>query len=348
MALLSRFFGLLLSPPAAEALPAGTDVSATPADTSPPGFAKRQIGLANCLTRQSNYDRALKVLNDTAENCDRDFVREKLYGVLGEWYGTIRGQDLGAPRECLNMVSSQSHPTSSQRSRLAEQVRSDVRSMIDRTFEDGEYEATHELCRTVSEYAGSTFRSEYAYGSAAEQVGARAAAMHPYSRLLDNWSEGQSPATWTKTATTPEENGRLESAQQNAESDEQWPTLYQLEHTETYPAGASAIGTLLGGAALAGEGSRDYSEVFDGLSVLTYYCIPITVFKVHRETLSGPITSAVPAPSTEGTNGNAPPPLHSVRGPVDARSGLAERRERRMDWGHPHRPRPNLTSLNVS
>ena len=423
MVLLSLLFGLLLSPPAAEALTADTDVATVPARSPASAcedFAKRQIGLADRLTRDSNYNRALKVLNSTAKNCDRDFVREKIYEVLGEWYGTIRGRGLGAIQEFLDVVAGQSYLSASQRSRLVGQVRSDVRSMIDRTFESGEYEATYELCRTFSEYASGTFGAQYACGSAAEQVGAQGAAMQSYSWLLDNWNDDQSPATWAEIATnlesmyllngrfraaydlgrrraarepaperilstliaargnflapllrvgtvfyqsqpgdpalsyvdsemqrvkfpdyvrafyvlegdgtvdrgmygseadapsaslleevsgsvsllrapgnsnlawlvspigsrflvlefgiatTPEENVRLESIQENVESDEQWQKLYQLEYTETYPASGSAIGTLLGGAALAGEGFEGYGEIFEGSSVLTYYCI---------------------------------------------------------------------------
>jgi hypothetical protein len=422
MALLSFLSGLLLLAPPAEAAPSGSDGSVPARPTAPAceDFAKRQIGLADRLTRQSNYSRALKVLNSTAKNCDRDFVREKLYEVLGEWYGTIRGRGVGALREFLGVVDNQSYLTSSQRARLVGQVRSDVRSMIDRTFEGGEYEATRELCRTFPDYVSGSFDSEYACGTAAEQVGAEAAAMASYSWLLENWAEEQAPTTWTElattlesmyllngrfraaydlgrrraardpgpetilstlisargnflapllrvgavfygnqpgdralthvdtemqrvdfpdyvrafyvlgpdgtvqrgmygsqadapsaslleevsgavsllrassspnlawlvspvgsrflvlefgVATTPEENVRLESIQENVESDQQWQKLYQLEYTETYPASGSAIGTLLGGATLAGEGFEGYGDVFDGSPVLTYYCI---------------------------------------------------------------------------
>ena len=219
MVLLSLLFGLLLSPPAAEALTADTDVATVPARSPASAcedFAKRQIGLADRLTRDSNYNRALKVLNSTAKNCDRDFVREKIYEVLGEWYGTIRGRGRGAIQEFLDVVAAQSYLSASQRSRLVGQARSDVRSMIDRTFENGEYEATYELCRTFSEFASGTFGAQYACGSAAEQVGAQGAAMQAYSWLLDNWNDDQSPATWAEIATNLESmyllNGRFRAA----------------------------------------------------------------------------------------------------------------------------------------
>ena len=173
MVLLSLLFGLLLSPPAAEALTARTDVATAPERPSTSAcedFAKRQIGLADRLTRDSNHSRALKVLNSTAKNCDRDFVREKIYEVLGERYRAIRGRGLGAIQEFLDVVAAQSCLSASQRSRLVGQARSDVRSMIDRTFENGEYKATYELCRTFSKFASGTSGSEYACGPAPETI----------------------------------------------------------------------------------------------------------------------------------------------------------------------------------
>ena len=419
MAFLLLSIGLLLSAPAAEPASPAPDASAGPAASYCEDFAKRQVGLADRLLRESNYSRAVKVLNSTAENCDREFVREKLYEALGQWYGILRGQGVGGLREFLGIVSNQTYLTATQRSRLEGEVRSDVRSMIGQTFEGGEYEATYDLCQTFSAYAQDRFGTQYACGSAAKEVGADAMAMQSYAWLLENWGPDQPPKTWTEiareleamylrngrfrdaydlgrqraardpapetilstlisargnflapllrvgtifygsqpgdramshvdtemqrvnfpdyvqafyllgddgtvqrgmygseadapsmslleelsgtvsllrasgsnlawlvspvgsrflvlefgVATTPEENVRLESIQANVESDEQWEKLYTLEYTETYPASGSAIGTLLGGAALAGEGFTDYEEVFAGSSVLRYYCI---------------------------------------------------------------------------
>jgi hypothetical protein len=267
MVLLSLLFGLLLSPPAAEALTARTDVATAPERPSTSAcedFAKRQIGLADRLTRDSNHSRALKVLNSTAKNCDRDFVREKIYEVLGEWYGTIRGRGLGAIQEFLDVVAAQSCLSASQRSRLVGQARSDVRAFY------------------VLEDAGTVDRGMY--GREADA---------PVASLLEEVSgsvsllraPGNSNLSWLVSpigsrflvlefgiATTPEESVRLESIQENVESDEQWQKLYQLEYTETYPASGSAIGTLPGGAALSGEGFEGYGEIFDGSSVPTYHC----------------------------------------------------------------------------
>jgi hypothetical protein len=74
-------------------------------------------------------------------------------------------------------------------------------------------------------------------------------------------------------ATTAEENVRLETIQENVESDGQWQKLYQLEFAETSPASGSAIGTLLGGAALTDADFDAYDAIFDDSPVLTYYCI---------------------------------------------------------------------------
>ncbi len=74
-------------------------------------------------------------------------------------------------------------------------------------------------------------------------------------------------------ATTPEENVRLETIQENVESDEQWRKLYQLEFGETSPAIGSGIGTFLSGANLATANFDAYDGIFDDSPVLTYYCI---------------------------------------------------------------------------
>ena len=421
MASLLFFIGLLFSAPAAEPAPTVPDRSsaARPAAAYCEDFAKRQIGLADRLLRESNYSRAVKVLNSTAENCDRDFVREKLFEALGQWYGILSGRGVGGLQEFLAIVSNQTNLTSAQRSRLEAEVQSDVRSMIAQTFRGSEYEATYELCETFPGFTQDAFETRYACGSAADQIGAEAMAMQSYAWLLDNWSSDQPPRPWTEiarelesmyllngrfraaydlgreraardpapetilstlisargnflapllrvgatfyesqpgdeamshvdaemqrvdfpsyvrafyvldeersvqrgmygsgadppsaalleqasgavsllrasnsnlawlvspvgarylvlefgVATTPEENVRLEGIQSNVESDEQWQKLYQLEYTETYPASGSAIGTLLGGAVLAGEGFGGYEEVFGDSSVLSYYCI---------------------------------------------------------------------------
>ncbi|MFB6247126.1 MAG: hypothetical protein ABEL97_00985 [Salinibacter sp.] len=105
-------------------------------------------------------------------------------------------------------------------------------------------------------------------------------------------------------ASTPEENVRLGSIQKNVGSDAQWRKLYQLGDTETCPAGGSAIGALLGGAVLAGDGPGNNDEISDNSSVLSYYCV---------QNESGDVVqSDVFAPSRLGYGGtgeNAPPIL---------------------------------------
>jgi hypothetical protein len=74
-------------------------------------------------------------------------------------------------------------------------------------------------------------------------------------------------------ATTPEENVRLETLQENVESNQEWRKLYQLEFAETSPSSGSAIGTILSGASIAGANFETYDAIFDDSPVLTYYCI---------------------------------------------------------------------------
>ncbi|HKL87958.1 MAG TPA: hypothetical protein VJ884_03060, partial [Salinibacter sp.] len=65
--------------------------------------------MADRLLGQSNYTRALKVLNSTAQNCDIEKVREKIVDVLGEYYASVRGQGAGALQQFLSVLSNQSH-----------------------------------------------------------------------------------------------------------------------------------------------------------------------------------------------------------------------------------------------
>lgn len=223
MAFLPVLLALLLPVSAAGIAPAaptvGTERESTGARASASyceDFAKRQIGLADRLLGQSNYSRALKVLNSTADNCDRDFVREKLYDVLSEWYGAIRGNGPGQLREFLGVLSAQDHLSAAQRARLERRIEAHVQNMIGGTFDGGEYEAAYELCQTFSRYADENFETEYYCGTAADNVGTEAAAMDAYAWLLENWTEDQSLATWEEVAGTLESlyllNGRFPSS----------------------------------------------------------------------------------------------------------------------------------------
>lgn len=423
MTVLSLLVAVLLVP-ATHAGPLSSPGTRPAASPSSPSycedFAQRQISLADRLLEQSNFSRAVKVLNSTAQNCDRDFVREKLAEVLGEWFGAVRRQGSGALQQYINVLSNQSYLTSAQRDQLSGRVESHVRSLIQQEVEADVYDAAYRLCRSYPKYVDENFRAEYYCGTSALEVGAQRTAMNAYAWLLANWSADQSLATWENTAntleelyflngrfreaytlaremaardptpkailsslisvrghflspllrigaafyddqpsdpalnhvdaemqrvsfpnyvkafyllasdgsvtrgmygseanqpsdalletvsgsvsllqssdqsnmawlvspvgsrylvlefsiaTTAEENVRLETIQENVDSDEQWKKLYQLEFSETSPASGSAIGTLLSGAGMASADFEVFDAIFDDSPTLTYYCI---------------------------------------------------------------------------
>jgi hypothetical protein len=179
-------------------------------------FAQRQIKLAERLQRQSNYTRALKVLNSTANNCDIEAVREKIVEVLGEWYSVVRGQGSGAIRQFMGVLDNQSHVSSAQKERFKRRIEGQVQALIEREYRAEEYEATYRLCRSYPAFASEDFESEYYCGSAAEEVGADGVAMNSYQWLVQNWNENQSLASWTETASRLENlyflNGRFREA----------------------------------------------------------------------------------------------------------------------------------------
>lgn len=176
-------------------------------------FAQRQVQLADRLLQEPNYPRALKVLNRTVENCDREFVREKIVEVMTNWYSTISGQGAAALQQYLNTLSNQPYLSSSQRSQLEQPVESDVQSLIRQEFEAENYSATYDLCQTFSEYASEEFEVEYYCGSSADELGASGVAMSSYAWLLDNWNSDHSLTTWSTLADKLEQlyllNGRF-------------------------------------------------------------------------------------------------------------------------------------------
>lgn len=421
--ILLSFTAALLMVPATHAGPLSSSdarASSTVGLSYCESFAKRQVSLADRLLQQSNFTRAIKVLNSTAQNCDRDFVREKLVEVMSKWFGTVRNQGTGALRQYTNVLSNQSYLSSAQRAQLTRRVESHVRRLIQQEYEAEDYADTHRLCRSYSEHVDENFQAEYRCGTSALEVGARRTAMNAYAWVLDNWSDDQSLATWEETAntleelyfltgqfreayalarqmavrdptpqailsslisvrgnflspvlqigaafyddppsdealnhvntemqrvsfpeyvkafyilaadgsvergmygseanqpsgallekafgsvsllhssdrssvawlvsplgsrylvlefgiaTTAEENVRLETIQENINSEEQWQKLYQLEFTETSPASGSAIGTILSGATLTAPSFEAYDAIFDDSPVLSYYCI---------------------------------------------------------------------------
>ena len=179
-------------------------------------FADRQISLADRLLGQSNYTRALKVLNSTAQNCDLEKVRKKIVEALGEYYVAVRSQGAGALRQFLSVLSNQSHISSAQRDRLERRVAAQIRGLVGQEYRGENYRAAYRLCRGYPNYVGDDFESEYFCGRSAEEVGAERTAMDSYQWLVENWNPNQSLSTWEETADRLEElyflNGRFRSA----------------------------------------------------------------------------------------------------------------------------------------
>jgi hypothetical protein len=205
MVFLSFLLGLLVSPPGP--VTASTGATDSPAPTRAASsycedFAKRQVSLADRLLQNANYSRAVKVLNSTAQNCDRSFVREKLYETLTDWYGALDESNPGRIQEFRSILSNQSYITSDQRSQLQQLMRSDVRALLQETFEAGDQESAYDLCRTFSDYTENHFESEYYCGTSAEALGADATAVASYAWLLDNWDQSQSLVNWMELADT--------------------------------------------------------------------------------------------------------------------------------------------------
>lgn len=418
--------GLLLSPPALAhgAASHATETTAVRPSASAPAvcrdFAERQVSLADRLLEQSNYTRAIKVLNSTLNNCKKGFVQKKLYAVLQEWYGVARQGSTAEFQKFINALSDQKYVTPNQRSQLENQIQSHLLALIRQKHRTDSHRSIYRLCRRYPLYTNNNFRGEYYCGTAALNLGADGVAMSSYSWLLENWDSGQSMATWktiagdlesmyllngrfqgaydlarqiavrnptpqaiisslisirvaflsplvqvasrfyedepndsaldhvdsemqrvdfpkyvrafyvlgpdnavqrgmygneaTKpsaallakanssvsllqssgdsnvawlvtpignrhlvlefgVATTPEENVRLESVQQEVRSDTQWRQLYQLEFAQTYPASGSAIGTVLSASLISDANFQAYDEIFDDSPLLSYYCI---------------------------------------------------------------------------
>lgn len=179
-------------------------------------FANRQIKLAEQQLQQSNYSRALKVLNSTAENCNIEPVREKIVEVLGEWYGAIRGQGSAALQRFLNILSNQPHVSAATKSQFRRRIGARIRLLIEREFSGDNFQATYRLCRSYPSFVSENFEAEYYCGTAAEELGAQGAAMESYQWLVQNWSDDQSLATWREIASPLEElyflNGRFQDA----------------------------------------------------------------------------------------------------------------------------------------
>lgn len=180
-------------------------------------FAQRQVSLADQLLEKANYTRALKVLNSTIENCDREFVREKLFEALNEWFNTVSTQgSSSALRQFKSVLSNQAYLTSAQQAKLDRRIQSHVRSLIASEFRAEEYDTAYRLCRTYSDYTDENFESKYYCGASAEEIGATGVAMNSYAWLIQNWQSNQSLTSWKQTAQKLQDlyllNGRFSEA----------------------------------------------------------------------------------------------------------------------------------------
>lgn len=179
-------------------------------------FAQRQIKLAEGLLQKSNYTRAIKVLNSTAQNCDIEEVREKIVEAFEEWYNVVQGQGQSAFQRFMNVLSSQSYVSSAQKARFERRATSYVLSLLKEEYGGGNFRSTYRLCRSYSDFVNENFVAEYYCGTSAKELGAKRAMVNSYEWLIQNWNGDQSLATWTDIAGTLEEhyflNGRFEDA----------------------------------------------------------------------------------------------------------------------------------------
>ncbi len=169
-------------------------------------FARRQMKLAGRLMEQENYTRALKVLNSTMDNCEREFIQKRIYKAMNKWYESVaRSGSTSEFREFENTLASQKYLNSAQKNRLERRLQGFVKSLIRSRYESENYDATYRMCRKYSNAAENNFELQYFCGSSAEKLGAVGVAMGSYSWMLDNWNDNQSVTTWGDIA------GKLES-----------------------------------------------------------------------------------------------------------------------------------------
>lgn len=211
-------FGLLLSVPSAEGTAPSTSDAwrASESASSCEDFARRQLKLAGRLLKQENYTRALKVLNSTMDNCEREFVQKRIYKTLTQWYDSIaRSGSTSEFRKFESTLANQKHLNSAQENQLERRLQGYVKSLIEKRFESNNYESTYRMCRKYSSAADNNFTLQYYCGTSAEKLGAVGVAMNSYSWMLDNWNDGQSVTTWGKTASKLESlyylNGRFDA-----------------------------------------------------------------------------------------------------------------------------------------
>lgn len=190
MTFLSIVLGLFVVVPVLGDSPSSGPVASTrsvDASASCESFARRQIKLSDRLLKRSKYSRAVKVLNSTLSNCKKEFVQEKLFQVMKEWYRVARQGSTSEFQSYINAVSEQKYLTPNQRSSLEQSIRSHLLSLLNQKFTVGEYKKVYRICRRYPLYTNENFRGEYYCGTAAENLGADAAARRSYNWLLANW-----------------------------------------------------------------------------------------------------------------------------------------------------------------
>ena len=181
-------------------------------------FANRQIGIVDRLLNQSNYSRALKVLNRTVENCDREFVHEKLVEVFDAWYNDVRASGSSSDvRHFNNVVSNNPHLSSGQKARFDSRIQSYVSSLIRQQSTAQNYEETYQTCQSYPGYSDTNFEVQYYCGSSALELGKKWKAISAYAWMIENWDESQSLTTWETASSTLKElyflTGRFARAQ---------------------------------------------------------------------------------------------------------------------------------------
>ncbi|PSQ95456.1 MAG: hypothetical protein BRD55_10495 [Bacteroidetes bacterium SW_9_63_38] len=192
--LCSFVLGLLAAVPV---LANGASTGPTPnarsvsAPTSCESFARRQMKLSDRLLKRSNYSRAMKVLNSTLSNCKKEFVQEKLFETMKEWYRVARQGSTSEFQSYISAVSEQKYITPNQRSLLEQRIQSHLLSLLDQEFSLDNYKQVYQICRRYPLYTNENFRGEYYCGTAAEKLGAVGKARSSYNWLLANW-ESQS------------------------------------------------------------------------------------------------------------------------------------------------------------
>lgn len=156
-------------------------------------MANRQIRLADQQLGQNSFQRALRVLNRTAENCDIPVVREKIVEVLEQWYGFIqRYGEASNIRQFNSAISNQQYISSSQRDQFSARVDAQVEGLIRQRFQNEDHQSAHRTCQSFSQFVGDSFEMNYYCGTSARSIGAWSTALSSYEWMWEHWSGNQS------------------------------------------------------------------------------------------------------------------------------------------------------------